>query len=162
MDSIIKIYLERSENEIVQAEILYKVTSDQKLQKEVFHLDKDETFYSGVISHCYYAVFYAAKAILLTKRVKTYAPSVHKKTYDEFKRVFVDTGLLDMKLFDIYQEMVVKASELLEIYKISKSKRGKFTYKTIPQANKSPAEESLKHAKTFVSNIGKVVRKNGH
>jgi len=162
MDSLIKLYLERSENEIGQAEVLYFVTSDEKLQKEVFHLDKSQTFYSGVISHCYYAVFYAAKGILLTKGVKTYAPSIHKKTYDEFKRAFVDTGILDMKLFNIYKGMVVKADELLEIYKTSKSKRGKFTYKTIPQANKEPAEESLKNANTFVSNIGKVVRKNGH
>ena len=56
--------------------------------------------------------------------------------------------------------MVVKADELLEIFKEEKWKRGNFTYKTIPQANKEPAEDSLNNAKIFLSNISKVIKKN--
>mgnify|MGYP001573678276 CR=1 FL=1 len=157
MDSMVEIYFDRASNELLAAESLKRLSEDSKA-KEEFNLPQKTTFYSSVISHSYYAVFYAAKAILLTKRIKTDAPNVHKKTYDEFKRVFVDTGMLDMKLLDIYKEMVIKADDLLQIYKDSKWKRGKFTYKTIPQANKEPAEESIRHAGIFISNIGKVLR----
>ena len=53
--------------------------------------------------------------------------------------------------------MVVRADELLEIFKNEKWKRGNFTYNTIPQVNKEPAEDSLKNAKLFISNIIKVI-----
>ncbi len=157
MDSMAEIYFDRASNELMAAESLKKLSEDSKA-KEEFNIPQKTTFYSSVISHSYYAVFYAAKAILLTRKIKTDAPNVHKKTYDEFKRVFVDTGMLDMKLLNIYKEMVIKADDLLQIYRDSKWKRGKFTYKTIPQANKEPAEESIRHAGIFISNIGKVLR----
>jgi hypothetical protein len=31
---------------------------------ENFEISEDETFYSGVISYCYYSIFYSAKAML--------------------------------------------------------------------------------------------------
>ena len=156
MDLMIKNYTERAGNEIVIAETLNKLSIDSDA-KQSFDIDDKITFYSSVISHSYYAIFYAAKAILLTKNIKTSFPEVHKKTYEEFKKHFVETGILDLKLLKIYKEMIIKADYLLEIFKDLKIKRGKFTYKTIPQANKEPAEESLKNAKTFVSNIIKVI-----
>ena len=87
--------------------------------------------------------------MLLTKHIQTEAPEIHKKTFDTFKEVFIDTGLLDTKLLVIYRAMIVRAEALLEIYKAEKRKRGDFTYNTIPQANRDPAEESIKHAKEF-------------
>jgi len=84
---------------------------------------------------------------------------VHKKTFEEFKKNFVDTGILDVSFLKIYNKMIVRADELLQIFKEEKWKRGHFTYQTIPQANKEPAEESLRNTKTFVSNIIKVVKK---
>ena len=53
--------------------------------------------------------------------------------------------------------MLIRADELLEIFKEEKWKRGHFTYQTIPQANKDPAEESIRHSKIFVSNISKIL-----
>ena len=84
---------------------------------------------------------------------------MHKKTFEEFKKNFVDTGILDVSFLKIYNKMIVRADELLQIFKEEKWKRGHFTYQTIPQANKEPAEESLRNTKTFVSNIIKVVKK---
>ena len=156
MDLMIKNYIERAENEIVIAETLNKISTDLDA-KQSFGIDDNMTFYSSVISHAYYAIFYSAKAILLTKNIKTSFPEVHKKTYEEFEKHFVKAGILDVKLLEIYKEMIIKADYLLEIFKDLKIKRGKFTYKTIPQANKAPAEESLKNAKIFVSNIIKVI-----
>ena len=156
MDLMIKNYIERAENEIVIAETLNKISMDLDA-KQSLGIDDKMTFYSSVISHSYYAIFYSAKAILLTKKIKTSFPEVHKKTYEEFEKYFVKTGILDVKLLEIYEEMIIKADYLLEIFKDLKIKRGNFTYKTIPQANKEPAEDSLKNAKIFISNIIKVI-----
>ena len=86
-------------------------------------------------------------------------PDVHKKTLTAFQEHFVDTGVLDVKLLAIYKKLVVRADELLGIFKNEKKKRGNFTYSTIPQANKEPAEDSVIHAKLFVANIKKVVER---
>jgi len=137
---------------------LIRLSSDTIL-KEEFELPKDTTFYSSVIAHSYYAIFYAAKSILLTKNIKTKSPEVHKKTYEEFKKYFVDTGELDLELLKIYKKIVVKADELLQIFKDEKWKRGNFTYQTLPQANIEPAEESLINSKKFLSNVEKVINR---
>jgi len=158
MDSLVEIYLERAGNEIMAAESLKKL-SEANDAKEEFSLPEETTFYSSVISHSYYAIFYAAKAILLTKNIKTSSPEIHKKTYEEFKKNFVDNGVLDVQLLEIYRKIVVRSDDLLDIFKDEKRKRGDFTYQTIAQANKQYADDSIKNAKTFVSNISNVIRK---
>ncbi|MBS3162852.1 HEPN domain-containing protein [Candidatus Woesearchaeota archaeon] len=159
MDSMVEIYLNRASNEILAAESLNRLSENQK-DKKNFELASNITFYSSVISHSYYSIFYSAKAILLTTGIKTEAPNVHKATLDKFKEKFVDNGILDVKLLEIYKKLIVRADDLLEIYKIEKGKRGNFTYQTIAQANKEPANESLQNAKFFVANINKVVKNN--
>ncbi len=151
MDSKVEMYLNRARTEMDSAQVLFEV-SNQKEKKDEFSLEEGATFYSGVISHAYYAIFYCAKAMLLSKKIETEAPEIHKKTFEEFKKVFIDTGLLDVKLLIIYKEMIVRAEGLLEIYRAEKKKRGDFTYNTIPQANKDPAQESISHAKEFFKN----------
>jgi len=157
MGSMVDIYLNRANNEILLAQSVKKLSENQE-DKQNFNLPKDITFYSSVISHSYYSIFYAAKAILLTKDIKTSSPEVHKKTFDKFKETFVDTGILDVNLLTIYKKMIVRAEQLLQIFKDEKWKRGHFTYQTIPQANKDPANESLEHARTFFNNIKKVIK----
>lgn len=158
MDSIIDSLIKRADNELIIAEKL-KVLSEDINSKNFMKIDENITFYSSVISHSYYAIFYAAKAILLTKGIKTSAPEIHKKTMEAFESNLVRTGILDVKLLEIYKKMAVRADALLEIFKDEKWKRGNFTYNTIPQANKEPAEESLKNSKLFVSNIMKIIQK---
>ncbi len=158
MDSMVEIFLNRADTEIIAAEALRKL-SEEPEAKENFQIPSNATFYSSVISHAYYAIFYAAKAILLTKSIKTSSPEIHKKTFDEFQKHFVETGILDVKLLEIYKKLVIRADDLLEIFKDEKWKRGNFTYTTIPQANKAPADDSLKNAKLFISNISQVIRK---
>ena len=158
MDSLVEIYLNRANNEIMAAVSLKKLSEGQK-EKQDFELPSNVTFYSSVISHAYYAIFYSAKAILLTNGIKTTLPNVHKATLDKFKESFVDSGILDVKLLDIYKKLIIRADDLLEIFQLEKGKRGSFTYTTIPQANKEPAEESIENAKFFVSNMTKVIMK---
>ncbi len=135
-----------------------KRLSEYQEDKKNFNLPLNISFYSSVISHSYYSIFYSAKALLLTKNIKTSSPEVHKKTFEKFKKSFVDTGILDVNLLKIYNKMMIRADELLQIFRDEKWKRGHFTYQIIPQANKPYAEESLKHSKIFVSNIIKVIK----
>ena len=157
MDSLVEIYLERANNEIMAAESLKRL-SEQNEDKKNFDLPLNTSFYSSVISHSYYAIFYSTKALLLTKNIKTSSPEVHKKTFEEFKKNFADTGILDVSLLKIYNKMIIRADELLQIFKDERWKRGHFTYQTIPQANKPYADESIKHSKFFVSNIMNVIK----
>lgn len=158
MDSLVKVYLSRSENEFRLAKSLFILSGNEEIKKEL-EAETDDTFYSAVISHAYYAMFYAAKALLLTKNIDTKPPEIHKKTVDAFKKEFVDTGVLDVELLMLYKKMIVTADELLNLFGREKWKRGHFAYQTIPQTNMPVAEESLKNAKKFLQNIFAVINK---
>jgi len=110
MNNLSKIYLSRAENELVAGKILNEVSANPQLQKEQFKTEESFTFYSSVISHCYYCIFYTAKAILLNEGIKTDMPSVHKKTLKAFKKFLVQTGKLDQDLCDILCRLKPTAS----------------------------------------------------
>jgi len=158
MDSMAKLFIERAKNDQKIAEILFRLSEDVEKKKDL-EIAESMTFYSGAISHAYYSIFYSAKAILATKNIRTSAPEIHKKTLDSFKKYFVDTGIIDAELLKIYKKMIIRADDLLEIFSIEKSKRGDFTYKTIPQANRQPSDESIKNATKFLANIAKILEK---
>ena len=158
MDSLSKLYMERSENELRLAKALLMLSEDEIIKKQL-QAEPADTFYSAVISHAYYAIFYATKALLLTKGIDPKPPEIHKRTYEEFKKEFVDTGILDVELLKIYNEMIVTADELLNIFEREKWKRGHFTYRTIPQANQPFANESVEHARKFLQNIFAIMKK---
>ncbi|MBS3107419.1 HEPN domain-containing protein [Candidatus Woesearchaeota archaeon] len=157
MDSEYKIYLARAQNELNLSTMIQKISDDKNMQIEIFGV-KEDTYYSATTSHAYYSIFYAAKAYLLLKGIKTQAPEEHKKTFDEFSKL-VDKGIVDVELLKIYQNMIVKADTLLHIFEFEKSKRGKFTYKRIPQANQEPAQESIENAQIFFNNIFRLCEK---
>ena len=150
MDS--KLYIHRAENEIKLAEIIFAISDAPAIQKEIFKVNEPETYFSAVIAHGYYSIFYGAKAYLAKKGITITAPEEHKKAFAEFKK-FVESGELNVELLKIYQEALVRAEYLLGIFEEEKKKRGEFTYRTMPQANREPAKESISHAKTFYKNI---------
>ena len=152
MDSDTKLYLERAQNELKLAEIIMQISVNKDLQMKILKIDKSDTYFSSVISHAYYSIFYTAKAYLIMKNIITKAPEEHKKTYNEFRRL-VSEGTMDKELLRLYEEVLVKAEELLGIFKVEKKKRGEFTYQRIAQANLEPAKESLENAKTFLKHI---------
>ncbi|VVB76340.1 Uncharacterised protein [Candidatus Tiddalikarchaeum anstoanum] len=151
MDSNFKLYLSRSENELNLAGIIFQLSINKELQLDIFKV-KPDTYFSAAISHAYYCIFYAAKAYLLTKNVKTNPPEEHRKTFEEFKKL-VDKGIIDKELLELYEDALIKADALLDIFQQEKGKRGKFTYRKLPQANQEPANESLEHAKTFFKHM---------
>src|SRR3989344_2152330 len=152
MDSDTKLYLERAGNELKLAEIIMQMSINKDIQTKIPTIDKPDTYFSSVISHAYYSIFYTAKAYLVVKGIITKSPQEHKKTYNEFRKL-VSFGVVDKELLRLYEEVLVKAEELLGIFKIEKKKRGEFTYQRISQANLEPAKESLENAKTFLKNI---------
>ena len=158
MDSNYKIYLQRAKNELNLSLIIIKISDNKDLQLSVFGMQAD-TYYSAAISHAYYCIFYASKAYLLIKGIKTEAPEEHKKTFNEFSR-FVNKGILDVELLKIYRNLLIKADTLLCIFESEKGKRGKFTYRRIPQANQEPAQESIKNATIFFNNIYRLCEMN--
>ena len=100
----------------------------------------------------YYAIFYCAKAFLISLGVKTEPPEEHKKTYEEFKKI-VESRKLDKQLAEIYEEETNKAETLLKIFLYEKRNRGRFTYNVNANANKPFAEQSIKNARFFCSTI---------
>ena len=159
MDLNYNLYLERANNEIKLADIVILVSNNKDLQINIFKIEEPETYYSAVISHAYYCIFYSAKAYLLKKGIKTKPPEEHKKTYDEFK-ILVQKGIVDDELLKLYEEVLIKAETLLGIFKTEKKKRGKFTYQKLSQANLEPANQSLEKAKTFFKHINDLCKKN--
>ena len=152
MDSKVKLYLERAENELRFAKVVFNLSEKENLKIEL-GANPNDTFYSAVISHSYYAIFYSAKGI------NTKSPEEHRKTYEKFKKIFVDSGELDNKLLKIYDDLIVKADELLSLFAHEKWKRGHFTYKILAQANIEPAKESIQNTIKFLSNIKQVLEK---
>jgi len=156
MDSEVSILLNRAENELLLARSLDRLSWDDR-EASAFQLPKGTTFYSGVISHCYYAIFYCAKAYLLSKGIKLKSKQgQHQQVYFEFKKL-VREGIIEKEILRIYEELKIKAESLLEILSTEKEKRKTFTYETISQANKQPAEDSIKNAISFISHIRRMI-----
>lgn len=152
MDSAYRLYLERAQNELRLTKIIFKVSSNENIQVESLKLPVSDTYYSAVISHSYYCIFYCAKAYLLKKNIKTQPPEEHKKTFEALKKL-VEDGILDMDILRLYEKLLIEADTLLGIFQLEKSKRGRFTYKKLPQANKEPAGESMNNAQTFLRHM---------
>lgn len=151
----IKLNLSKAENELKHAEAVFKISMNTTLKKELELLDTD-TFYSGVISHAYYAIFFAAKALLFKEKITTKSPNIHKVTLDAFSYYFILSGKLDFEILLLYKSAILKADALLSLFVSEKEKRAEFTYKTLPDANKIPAKESLDNANKFLTNIKKI------
>ena len=150
MDS--RLYIHRAENEIKLAGMIFAISEEPNIQKDVFKVNDPETYYSAVIAHSYYSIFYGAKAYLAKKGIVVSAPEEHRKAFAEFKK-FVESGELDVELLKIYKEALVRAEYLLGIFREEKKKRGEFTYRTMPQANKLPAKESMENARIFFKHM---------
>ena len=156
MDSEVKLYFERAESELRLARAVFNLSIKEKVKLEL-GVNPNDTFYSAVISHSYYGIFYCAKSFLISKGIKTKAPEEHKKTYLNFKK-FVVSGEIDSSLERIYGNLLITAGELLKLFSYEKKKRGRFTYKTLAEANRIPAKESVENATKFLLNIKEVLK----
>jgi len=158
MDPIVKLYFERAENEIDLAESILTISDNNDMKKQ-FNIDASRTFYSGVITHSYYSMFYSVKAYLLSKNISIKSEQgQHQQIYFQFKKL-VDKGVIDKELLEMYENVKVKAEYLLDILDKERKRRTEVTYQKLPQANKEPAKESLENAKTLIKYLRRVGEK---
>ena len=151
MDIKVRGYLDRSENELILANANFSLSTNDEVKLKLGN-SLNKTFFNNIISESYYAIFYCAKAFLISLGVKTEPPEEHKKTYEEFKKI-VESRKLDKQLAEIYEEETNKAETLLKIFLYEKRNRGRFTYNVNANANKPFAEQSIKNARFFCSTI---------
>ena len=156
MDSLVKLFIERAESEIIEAETLFRLSADTSL-KSLLKIEQTKTFYSGVISHSYYSIFYCAKAYLLSKKIEISSPKEHQKVYNNFSEL-VKEGIIQKDLLKIYNKEILKAEALLEILRDELGKRTAFTYKTLPEANRDPARESIQNATKFYKIMNAIIK----
>lgn len=76
---------------------LYIENADESLS--VAQLDLDNGFNAAAINRAYYAIFYAANALLATEKL---ARSKHSGVLAAFRQHFIKTGLLPSELSEIY------------------------------------------------------------
>src|SRR3989344_1092637 len=151
MDIGAKGYLDRAESQLMLAKANFELSTEENV-KLLLKIPTNKTFFNNVISEGYYAIFYCAKAYLLSQKIETDAPEEHRKTYEQFKNM-VDSKRLDKQLYKIYEEESEKAKILLKIFFDEKRNRGRFTYNINANANRPFAEQSIKNARIFLSTI---------
>jgi uncharacterized protein (UPF0332 family) len=122
--------------------LLYIENADKALNVAQLNLDND--FYAAAINRAYYAIFYAANALLATKKL---ARSKHSGVLSAFRQHFIKTGLL--------------ASELSEIYGQILDDRHEGDYEIITATSKEDAEFDVNQARHFVSVVRKWLKDGG-
>lgn len=157
MDSEGELSIKRMDNEFIVGKALFTLSENAEA-KTLLKVPAAETFYSAVITHAYYAIFYSAKAYLMKKSLTFSEQGQHQAVYFAFRR-FVREGKIAAELLELYEEVKIKAENLLEIFEREEANRAKFTYKTLAQANKEPAENSLSNAETFLAEMKELIGK---
>lgn len=166
-------FMANAESSLRTASILQEI-SDENALKETLKVGMDFESYLWVIVSSYYAMFYAATAILAKQGIRTTGQIVHKVTADALIHFFGSNEKL-AKLLEQYEEaqavglelvgredlmkrMQKKADELIIAYEGERKKRSKFQYDIGVQAKKGYAQTSLERAKDFVFEIRKLVK----
>lgn len=166
-------FMANAESSLRTASILQQI-SDEDALKEKLKVGSDFESYLWVIISSYYAMFYAATAILAKQGIKASGQIVHKVTADALIHFFWSNAKL-AKLLEQYEEtqtvgleligreelmkkMQKKADELIVSYESERKKRSKFQYNIGIQAKKGYAQTSLERARTFVFEINKLIK----
>ncbi len=126
-DKSIRAYIERAENSFRLAKAVHNLSGNEEV-KISLEANPNDTFYSAVITHAYYSMFYIAKAYLMSKGIMTSPPDEHKKIYEQLVKC-TEKGILRYDLLKIYEEIAIKAETLLGIFDNEKWKRSHTTRK---------------------------------
>lgn len=126
--SEIKLYLERAYDALQQA-------------KDNLNLG----YYDVVTSRAYYAMFYAASALLASKGMSR---SKHSGVHSAFGQYFVKPGLIEPQ----YSRMLINAFNV----------RLDSDYDVKPLLNKALAEDILRDAQQFVERVAAYLQQEGY
>ena len=146
-----EMYLENCDLSLATAQKLFSLESEQYKP------------YLWVIVSSYYAMFYAANAILLSSGYKIGDKISHKVTSDAlivFVRNKLKKGFLeeyeDAQL-DALELTSAKADNLLESLDFERKKRSKFQYRMDEEVKRTKALTSLQRAKEFIFELKKLL-----
>ena len=121
---------------------LYLEHADEALK--VARLDMGNDFYAAAVNRAYYAIFYAANALLATQQL---ARSKHSGVLAAFRQYFIKSGLLPAELSDIYGQVMEDRQES--------------DYEILTALEKKDAEMDIEQARYFVDEVKKWLRKEG-
>ena len=113
---------------------LYIENADESLSVAQLNLDND--FYAAAINRAYYAIFYAANALLATQKL---ARSKHSGVLAVFRQYFIKTELLSPELSEIYGQVM--------------EDRHEGDYEIIVATSKEDATIDLQQARHFVDEV---------
>jgi len=125
--------------------------NQEEIKKEIDRADKalksaevliEKSFYEDAISRCYYGALHAARALLLIEDINI---SSHQAVRRLVGKHFIKTGKLDKKYAKILAEV--------------QDDRYRADYDVIYSATEEEAEDNLKEAKEFFTEIRKYLKK---
>jgi uncharacterized protein (UPF0332 family) len=111
---------------------------------EVAQLNLDNGFYASAVNRAYYAIFYAANALLVTKQL---SQSKHSGVISAFRQHFVKTGLIAPEYSDLYGRIM--------------GNRHTSDYELESSITKEIANADLADAKKFVAELTQWLHKEG-
>lgn len=103
-----------------------------------------DEFYEDSVSKSYYALFFAAKALLLTKNLD---PKRHSGVISFFSQYFVKTGELE--------------KELAAILKFAQKERISADYDEFYSASVEEAQLQLENAEKFLQRVKEILQEKG-
>ncbi|GAB4396486.1 MAG: HEPN domain-containing protein [Anaerolineales bacterium] len=119
---------------------LYVESADESLKVAQLNLEND--FYAAAINRAYYAIFYAANAVLATQNL---ARSKHSGVLAVFRQYFIKTEVLPTELSVIYGQVMEDRQE--------------GDYEIMTAASKDDAAYDLHQAQYFVEQVKTWLRK---
>jgi uncharacterized protein len=108
---------------------------------EAARLTLDHDFYDAAINRAYYAIFYAATALLLTRNITR---AKHSGVVSAFREQFVKTGLIETEYSDLYGTVM--------------ESRINSDYEVTLMADSATAEKALDAAERFLQRAGSYLR----
>ncbi len=111
---------------------------------KVARLDLDNDFYAAAVNRAYYAIFYAANALLATRKL---ARSKHSGVLAAFRQHFIKSGLLPVELSEIYGQVM--------------EDRHEGDYEILTALDKEDAVTDVKQAQHFVEEVRRWLQKGG-
>jgi uncharacterized protein (UPF0332 family) len=116
-------FMKNAESSLQTASILQEI-SDQEALKSNLKVGKDFESYLWVIISSYYAMFYAATALLASRGTRVTGQIVHKVTGDALVHFFISNDRL-AKLLEEYEEAETVGLELIGREQLMKSMQKK-------------------------------------
>ena len=125
-------------------DIILKRIEKAEERLEVAHLLYNQRHYEDSISRSYYAIFFATRALLLTKDVN---PRTHSGVKNQFAQRFVKTKEIEPEFNDILKE----AKEIREMG----------DYNEFYSATTEEAYSQLENAERFLQRVKEILQEEG-